>query len=163
MSSNHQGTPAMLALNEAGVPFEVATYEHDPDVANFGQEAADALGMSPETVFKTLVVQTDLDQDHGLVVAVLPVAHQLSLKRAAVAVGAKKARMADPADVERVTGYVVGGVSPLGQKRALRTVIDESAEALDRMAVSGGRRGVDLLLDPAALARVAHATFHPLT
>ena len=162
MSSNHQGTPAMLALNEAGVPFEVATYEHDPDVANFGQEAADALGMSPETVFKTLVVQTDLDQDHGLVVAVLPVAHQLSLKRAAVAVGAK-ARMADPADVERVTGYVVGGVSPLGQKRALRTVIDESAEALDRMAVSGGRRGVDLLLDPADLARVAHATFHPLT
>ena len=162
MSSNHQGTPAMLALNEAGVPFEVATYEHDPDVANFGQEAADALGMSPETVFKTLVVQTDLDQDHGLVVAVLPVAHQLSLKRAAVAVGAKK-RMADPADVERVTGYVVGGVSPLGQKRALRTVIDESAEALDRMAVSGGRRGVDLLLDPADLARVAHATFHPLT
>ncbi len=138
------GTPAIVALERAGIPFTVHTYEHDPAAASYGLEAAEALGLEPDAVFKTLLAEADGD----LVVGVVPVSCQLDLKALAAAVGAKRATMADPSTASRVTGYVVGGISPLGQKRRLRTVVDDSA--LDRpvVYVSGGRRGLDLGLSP---------------
>lgn len=154
-----EGTPATVQLTEAGVEYEVLTYEHDPRAQSFGLEAAEVLGLDRDAVFKTLVAQTDLKDNHGLVVGIVPVSHQLSLKALAAAVGAKKAAMAEKATVERTTGYVVGGVSPLGQKRPLTTVIDASAEGLERMYVSGGKRGLDIGLAPADLARVLGASF----
>lgn len=157
------GTPATVALTRAGIEFETLTYEHDPRAQSFGLEAADALGLDPACVFKTLVAQTDRKADHGLVVAIIPVSHQLSLKSLAAAVGAKKATMADKTVVERTTGYVVGGVSPLGQKRPLTTVVDTSAEGLERMYVSGGKRGFDLGLAPSDLVQVLGATYAELT
>lgn len=158
-----EGTPATVALAEAGIEFVTRTYEHDPRAQNFGLEAAEALGLDPAVVFKTLVAQTDLQENRGLVVGIIPVSEHLSLKKLAAAVGAKKATMADIAVVERTTGYVVGGVSPLGQKRKLTTVIDASAESLERMLVSGGRRGFDVELAPNALAKALDATFVDLT
>ncbi len=154
-----EGTPATVQLTEAGVEYEVLTYEHDPRAQSFGLEAAEVLGLGRDAVFKTLVAQTDLKDNHGLVVGIVPVSHQLSLKALAAAVGAKKAAMAEKATVERTTGYVVGGVSLLGQKRPLTTVIDASAEGLERMYVSGGKRGLDIGLAPADLARVLGASF----
>jgi Cys-tRNA(Pro)/Cys-tRNA(Cys) deacylase len=152
------GTPATVALTRAGVPFTVHAYDHDSAAASYGREAAESLGLDPATVFKTLLADVDGD----LVVAIVPVAGQLDLKALAAAVGAKKATMADPAVAERVTGYVVGGISPIGQKRRLRTVLDESADAHERVYVSGGRRGLDLCLGPADLARVTDATRAPI-
>jgi Cys-tRNA(Pro)/Cys-tRNA(Cys) deacylase len=148
------GTPATVALTRAGVPFTAHVYEHDPAAASYGLEAAEALGLEPATVFKTLLA----DVDGELVVGIVPVTGQLDLKALAAAVGGKKAVMADPAVAERVTGYVVGGISPIGQKRQLRTVLDETAEAHPTVFVSGGRRGLDLGLAPADLARVTRAT-----
>lgn len=147
------GTPATTALTRAGVPFTTHAYEHDPAAASYGLEAAEALGLDPETVFKTLLA----DVDGELVVGIVPVTGQLDLKALAAAVGGKKATMADPAAAERVTGYVVGGISPVGQKRRLRTVLDESAGRHPVVYVSGGRRGLDLGLDPDDLARVTDA------
>lgn len=161
--SDEAGTPATKALTLAGVEFTGHAYEHDPRAASYGIEAAQALGLDPETVFKTLVAQTDSPKDHGLVVAVVPVYRQLDLKALASAVGAKKAAMAEPSVVERTTGYVLGGVSPIGQKRALRTVLDASAQGLSIMYVSGGRRGFDIGLSPTALARVLGADFAPIS
>lgn len=155
----NEGTPATVQLASAGIEFEVLTYEHDPRAQSFGLEAAEQLGLDPDCVFKTLVAQTDLRTDHGLVVGIVPVSHQLSLKALAAAVGAKKAAMAEKTTVERTTGYVVGGVSPLGQKRPLTTVIDASAQHLERMLVSGGKRGMDIALAPSELARVLGARF----
>src|SRR5689334_14699555 len=141
------GTPATVALTEAGVPYTVHAYEHDPSHPSYGEEAAEAMGVSPERVFKTLVA----DVDGALVVAVVPVAGSLDLKALATAVGGKRAAMADPAAAERTTGYVRGGISPLGQRRRLRTVLDASALAFPTVFVSAGKRGLEVELAPAVL------------
>jgi Cys-tRNA(Pro)/Cys-tRNA(Cys) deacylase len=148
------GTPATVALRRAGVPFTEHTYTHDAGAASYGLEAADALGLDPEQVFKTLLTTVDT----ALVVAIVPVSGQLDLKAVAAAVGGKKAAMADPAVAERATGYVVGGISPIGQKKRLATVLDESALGFGTVYVSGGRRGLDLGLSPGDLVRVTGAT-----
>ena len=149
------GTPATVALTAAGIHFTPHPYAHDAGVVNFGQEAADKLGLDPAQVFKTLLV----DADGALVVGVVPVTGQLDLKALAATVGAKKAVMADPTLAERKTGYVVGGISPIGQKTSLTTVIDETAMLFDTVFVSGGRRGFDIELAPADLASVTGAVF----
>lgn len=148
------GTPATVALTRAGIPFTERSYVHDPAVTDFGKEAADALGVEPERVFKTLLA----DVDGRLVVGIVPVTGKLDLKALAAAVGGKKAVMADPAVAERRTGYVVGGISPIGQKSAHPTVLDETAELWDTVFVSGGRRGLDLELTPGDLVRATSAT-----
>lgn len=152
------GTPALRALLQAGVPFTEHPYDHDPSHPSFGLEAAQALGVDPRTVFKTLLA----DVDGRLVVAVLPVTASLSLKALAAAVGGKRARLAEPSVAERTTGYVVGGISPLGQRTVLPTVVDDSAEALPTMYVSGGRRGLDVGLAPADLVRLTSAVTAPV-
>lgn len=156
------GTPAVRALTAAGVPFTMRAYEHDPGEQSFGLEAATALGVPAHQVFKTLVVQTDLQTDKGLVQAVVPVDRQLDLKALASSVGSKHAALADPALAERITGYVVGGISPVGGKRVLRTVVDQSALDLPTMLVSGGRRGTDVELSPDDLVRTVRASVAPI-
>lgn len=148
------GTPATVALTRAGVPFTLHPYEHDPRAASYGTEAAEALGVPAERVFKTLMAEVG----GSLVVAIVPVSGQLDLKALARAVGGGKAAMADPAAAERATGYVVGGISPFGQKRAHPTVLDDSALTHPTVLVSGGRRGLDLEISPADLVRVLEAT-----
>ncbi len=149
------GTPALVALTRAGVPHTVHTYEHDPATpAGYGLEAAQALGLAPEQVFKTLLA----DVDGTLTVAVVPVTTTVDLKALAAAVGAKRATMANPRDAERATGYVVGGISPLGQKTAHRTVVDETIELYATIYVSGGRRGMDIGLAPGDLIALTDAT-----
>ncbi|RQP12056.1 MAG: Cys-tRNA(Pro) deacylase [Microbacteriaceae bacterium] len=147
------GTPATAALRAAGIPFTEHAYEHDPANRDFGMEAATALGLDPDQVFKTLLA----DVDGRLVVGIVPVTGKLDLKALAAAVGGKKAVMADPAVAERRTGYVVGGISPIGQKTRHETVLDETAELWDVVYVSGGRRGFDLGLAPADLIRATDA------
>ncbi len=149
------GTPAMIALARAKVAFTLHTYEHDPAAASFGLEAAAALGVPVERVFKTLLVEAD----GRLGVGIVPVDRQLDLKAVAAALGAKKAVMAEPAVAARVTGYVVGGISPIGQKRSLPTVLDESAAGQRTVLVSGGRRGMDVELDPADLLRLTRGRY----
>jgi Cys-tRNA(Pro)/Cys-tRNA(Cys) deacylase len=149
------GTPATVALTAAGIPFTAHPYEHDPAAPSFGLEAAEALGVEPDRVFKTLLADTDL----GLVVGVVPVTGMLDLKALAAAVGAKRATMADPAVAERRTGYVVGGISPIGQKTRHTTVVDETAQLFDTVFVSGGKRGFDVELSPADLLRATDGTF----
>lgn len=156
--STHPATPATTALTRAGVDYEVRTYEHDPSAESFGLEAAQALGVAPARVLKTLLVTTDA----GLAVGIVPVDGSLDLKAIAAALGVKRAAMADPRDAERSTGYVVGGISPIGQKRALPTVLDESATAHETVLVSGGRRGFDVELTPADLVAVTRATCAPI-
>jgi Cys-tRNA(Pro)/Cys-tRNA(Cys) deacylase len=148
------GTPATVALAAAGISFTPRAYDHDASVTSFGLEAAEALGLDPERVFKTLLA----DVDGRLVVAIVPVTGMLDLKALAAAVGGKKAAMADPAVAERKTGYVVGGISPIGQKTRHATVLDETAELYDTVFVSGGRRGFDIELTPADLIAITAAT-----
>ena len=148
-----QGTPATVALTAAGIPFTPHAYEHDVANTNFGLEAATVLGLDPEQVFKTLLA----DVDGALTVAIVPVTGKLDLKALAAAVGGKKAEMADPRVAERKTGYVVGGISPIGQKSQLPTVLDETADLWDTVYVSGGRRGFDLELAPSDLVAVTAA------
>jgi Cys-tRNA(Pro)/Cys-tRNA(Cys) deacylase len=148
------GTPATVALRVAGVPFREHEYTHDPSAPSYGLEAAAALGVEPDRVFKTLLA----DVDGRIVVGVVPVTAQLDLKALAAAAGGKRAAMADPALAERRTGYVVGGISPIGQKTAAPTVLDETAELWDTVFVSGGRRGFDLELSPADLIAATSAT-----
>ncbi|NQX10053.1 Cys-tRNA(Pro) deacylase [Microbacteriaceae bacterium VKM Ac-2855] len=148
------GTPATIALTAAGIAFVPHEYDHDPSAPSFGLEAAEALGVEPDRVFKTLLA----DVDGRLVVAVVPVTGKLGLKELAAAAGGKKATMADPRLAERKTGYVVGGISPVGQKTPLATVLDETVELWDTVFVSGGRRGFDIELSPADLAGVTSAT-----
>jgi Cys-tRNA(Pro)/Cys-tRNA(Cys) deacylase len=148
------GTPATVALVAAGIAFTEHAYAHDPTAASFGLEVADALAVEADRVFKTLLAEVD----GRLVVGIVPVTGKLDLKALAATVGGKKAAMADPALAERRTGYVVGGISPIGQKTAHPTVLDESAELWDTIFVSGGRRGLDLELAPADLVRVTGAT-----
>ena len=148
------GTPATVALTAAGIRFTPHAYEHDASVTSFGLEAATALELDPARVFKTLLA----DVDGRLVVAIVPVTGMLDLKALAAIVGGKKATMADPAVAERKTGYVVGGISPIGQKTAHSTVLDETAELYDTVFLSGGRRGLDIELAPADLVAVTSAT-----
>jgi Cys-tRNA(Pro)/Cys-tRNA(Cys) deacylase len=148
------GTPAVAALERAGVPFTSHAYEPDPAAASYGMEAAERLGLDPRAVLKTLVAEVD----GRLVVAVVPVAGQLDLKALAAAVGGKRAVLADPAAAERSTGYVVGGISPLGQKKRLPTVMDSSTSELPMIYVSGGKRGLDLGVAPADLVVLLDAT-----
>ncbi|TAM71374.1 MAG: Cys-tRNA(Pro) deacylase [Microbacteriaceae bacterium] len=144
------GTPATVALTRAGVAFTPHSYAHDPAASSFGLEAATLLGVEPERVFKTLLAEAD----DALVVGIVPVSGRLDLKALAAAVGAKRARMADAAAAERKTGYVVGGISPIGQKSALQTVLDDTAELFESIFVSGGRRGFDIELAPSDLLSV---------
>ena len=158
MAKKHSGaqgsTPATVALAKLGIDFEVRSYQHDPSVTDFGREAADALGVPAERVFKTLLA----DADGSLVVGIVPVAGKLDLKALAAAVGARKAAMADPTLAERKTGYVVGGISPIGQRTRLRTVLDESALSYETVLVSGGRRGFDIELAPAGLLQATEGS-----
>lgn len=153
MARRGGGTPATVVLDAAGVAYELRAYDHDPAAPSYGLEAAAALGVEPGRVFKTLMVETE----NGLAVGIVPVDRQLDLKAVAAALGAKKAVMADPRAAERVTGYVVGGISPIGQKRALPTVLDDSAAGYETVLVSGGRRGLDLELAPEDLVTVTGA------
>ncbi len=148
------GTPATVALHRAGIPFTEHAYEHDPGAASYGLEAASRLGLDPACVLKTLCATVD----GRLVVGIVPVAAQLDLKAIAAAVGGKRASMADPATAERATGYVVGGISPVGQRRPHPTVLDATALSFGTVYVSGGRRGFDLGLAPADLVTVTGAT-----
>ncbi|MEV6412331.1 Cys-tRNA(Pro) deacylase [Kribbella sp. NPDC051718] len=157
-SKSGQGTPATVALTKAGMPFTTHAYEHDPAAKSYGLEAAEALGLQPEQVFKTLLVEVD----GKLSVGVVPVDKQLDLKAVAAALNGKKAAMADPAAAERITGYVVGGISPIGQKRPLPTVVDASATDHETVYVSGGRRGLDLGLSPADLIKLTSARTAPI-
>ncbi len=147
------GTPATVALGAAGIAYEVRAYEHDPRAASYGLEAAEALGVEPARVFKTLLASLD----GRLVVGIVPVSGQLDLKALARALGGSKAMMAEVAAAERATGYVAGGISPIGQKRAHPTVLDASALEHDTILVSGGRRGFDLELAPHDLVAVTGA------
>ena len=149
------GTGAILALQKAGITPVIHTYEHDERAQAWGLEAAQALGLDPARVFKTLLVS----HEKSLAVAVIPVASRLDLKAIAKQLGWKKAELADPALAQRTTGYVVGGISPLGQKKALPTLIDTSAATHETVFVSGGRRGLDLELDPQVLAQLTKASF----
>ncbi|MGP3751840.1 Cys-tRNA(Pro) deacylase [Streptomyces sp. IBSNAI001] len=152
------GTPATVALTAAGTAFTVHSYDHDPSSPSYGEEAAEALGVSADRVFKTLVAEVDDE----LVVAVVPVAGSLDLKALASAVGGKRAAMADPAAAERTTGYVRGGISPLGQRKRLRTVLDASADSHPTICVSAGRRGLEVELSAADLAALTDATLAPI-
>jgi Cys-tRNA(Pro)/Cys-tRNA(Cys) deacylase len=152
-------TPAVVALDAAGISYTIHEYERGEDLRDFGREAAERLGLDHDQVFKTLVVVADDE----LVVAVVPVSCQLSMKRVAAAVGAKKAVMCEPARAERSSGYIVGGISPIGQRKPLRTVVDESVELFDVMYVSGGKRGMDIGLAPSDLVAVLDAVVAPIT
>lgn len=152
-------TPAVVALDAAGIAYTIHEYERGEDLRDFGREAAVALGLDHDQVFKTLVVVADQE----LVVALVPVSCQLSMKRVAAAVGAKKAAMCEPARAERSSGYIVGGISPIGQRTPLRTVVDESAELFDVVYVSGGKRGMDIGLAPSDLVNVLDAVVAPIT
>lgn len=152
-------TPATRALDAARVPWTGHVYAHDPSVTAYGLEAADALGVATGRVFKTLMVAADDD----LVVAVVPVAGRVDLGALASAVGAKRAALAERAVAERRTGYVAGGISPLGQKNAHRTVVDASAESHQTIFVSGGRRGFDVELSPTDLVALTGASISPIT
>ena len=147
------GTPATVALTRAGIPYEVRAYDHDPRATSYGLEAADALGVDPARVFKTLLASLD----GRLVVGIVPVSGQLDLKALARALGGSKAVMAEVAAAERATGYVAGGISPVGQKRAHRTVLDDSALEHETILVSGGRRGLDIELAPGDLVAITAA------
>ena len=153
-----QGTPATAALAAAGVPFVLHPYTHDPSAASYGAEAAEALGIDPARVFKTLMVEVE----GRLAVGIVPVSGTLDLKAFAAALGAKKAAMADPAAAQRRTGYVLGGISPLGQRLPSPTVLDSSAVGLQTLLVSGGKRGLDIELAPADLIRLTRAVTAPI-
>ncbi len=146
-------TPAVLSLRAAGVRFTLHDYAHDPRSASFGLEAAAELGLDPDRVYKTLLATAD----DRLVVAVVPVSGRLDLKALARATGASRAAMADVKDAERATGYVAGGISPFGQRRAHPTVVDETVELWETVFVSAGRRGLDVELAPADLVEVTGA------
>ena len=149
-----RGTAATIALERAKIPFTLHEYARDPRHGSYGLEASEALGIPPERMFKTLVAAVD----GALAVGVVPVHRQLDLKALAAAVGGKRAAMAEVAAAERATGYVAGGISPIGQKRRLPVVVDSSALALGTMFCSAGRRGLEIELAPADLIRAVRAT-----
>jgi Cys-tRNA(Pro)/Cys-tRNA(Cys) deacylase len=151
-------TPATALLTRAGASFVLHPYAHDPRAQAYGDEAAAALGVAPERLFKTLIASMDAT----LICGVVPVAGRLDLKALAAAAGGKRAELADPAAAARATGYVVGGISPLGQRSRLPVVLDSSAMAFATIFVSAGRRGLQLELDPADLVRLAPAVIAPI-
>jgi Cys-tRNA(Pro)/Cys-tRNA(Cys) deacylase len=153
------GTPAIVALQRAGVAHVVYEFAHDPTERNYGRAAAEALGVEQARVFKTLLA----DVDGSPAVGIVPVEGQLGLKQLAGALGRKRAEMLDPRVAERVTGYVVGGISPFGQKRRLPTVLDESALDHETIFVSGGRRGLDVEVAPADLIDLLNAVTAPIS
>jgi len=148
-------TPAIIAAKKNKVSHKIHEYSHDESSQSYGLEAAEKMGVAAERIFKTLVVSLDSKE---LVVGVIPVSSMLSMKLIAKATGAKKAAMADKSDVERSTGYVLGGVSPLGQKKRLRTIIDSSAESYSTIYVSAGRRGLEIELSPDDLSTLTRGT-----
>jgi len=153
------GTPALLAIEASGVNYRLHEYEHDPRTdLGFGLEGAAKLGIEPERIFKTLMAIVD----GRLACGIVPASGKLSLKALAAACGGKKAEMAQPAQAERATGYVVGGISPLGQKTSHPTVIDSSAQNFETILVSGGRRGLSIEMRPADLQTLTHAVFAPI-
>ena len=152
-------TPATLALDKAGVAYELHTYDYDPDAPRVGLQAAESLGVSPGQVLKTLMAQVDGKP----VCAVLASDQEVAMKKLAAAVGGKSAQMMKPADAERITGYRVGGVSPFGQKKVVPTVIDEAALAHERVFINGGQRGLQARLSPADLVVALHAKVVALT
>jgi Cys-tRNA(Pro)/Cys-tRNA(Cys) deacylase len=154
-------TPAVVRLESLGIAHRVLEYVHDPANRAFGLEAAERLGLDPDRVFKTLIVVVDAPGPGwpSAACAVVPVSMHLSLKAMASAVGAKRVAMSAPAEAERLTGFLVGGISPVGQRRQLPTVIDETALLFDEVFVSGGRRGLDLGLAPTDLATATGAAF----
>lgn len=147
-------TPAVREAQQAGLEFETLEYDHDPKAASYGEEAAHVLGQDPAQVFKTLVVKLD---GQRLAVGIVPVNGQLDLKAMAASQKAKKAAMAPQAEAERATGYVLGGISPLGQKRRLPTTVDASARQFEHVFVSGGKRGLELKLKPEDLITLCQA------
>lgn len=163
MSSKHskrapssEATAALKFLRERGIPVREATYRHDDDVTDYGAEAAAALGVHPDRVFKTLLVSPP--EGGGFGVVVLPVSHRVAMKSAAAALGWKKAVLTDPAVAERRTGYVVGGISPFGQKTPSPTVLDTTALEHETIFVSGGRRGLDIEIAATGLLDALGAT-----
>jgi Cys-tRNA(Pro)/Cys-tRNA(Cys) deacylase len=152
-------TPAIRAAEKAGVSFEVREYRHNPRSEAYGLEAARALAVPCEYIFKTLIVKLDGQE---LAAALVPVDQTLDLKALASVVGAKRAEMAEVTEAERATGYTTGGISPLGQRKKLRTVIDVSVLTLDRVFVSAGRRGLELVLQPVDLIRLCYAETAPV-
>ncbi|WP_018416395.1 Cys-tRNA(Pro) deacylase [Teredinibacter turnerae] len=152
-------TPGINLVKKSKVTHKVHSYEHDPGAASYGLEAAEKLSIDPRQVFKTLVVKLDGDT---LAVGVVPVVEKLNMKLIAKAAGAKKAAMAEPAEVERTTGYVLGGVSPLGQKKRLKTFVDSSAKNLSTIFVSAGRRGLEIELSPRDLLNLVNGDFADL-
>jgi Cys-tRNA(Pro)/Cys-tRNA(Cys) deacylase len=153
-----KGTPATVAVARAKVEHRILEYEHDPAAPSYGLEAAERLGVDPAGVFKTLVAEVD----GRLTVAVVPVAARLDLRALAAAAGGRKAVMAEPADAERATGYVVGGISPLGHRKRLPVFLDTTMRDRPTVMVSAGRRGLELELSPADLARLSGGTFADL-
>jgi Cys-tRNA(Pro)/Cys-tRNA(Cys) deacylase len=147
MSKRDPGTPATVGLARAGIPYTAHAYDHDERSTSYGEEAAAALGLRTDEVFKTLLASVD----GSVVVAIVPVSGTLDLKALAAAAGGRRAEMADAATAQRLTGYVLGGISPIGQRRRLPTYLDETAGLLDTVYVSGGRRGFDIGLAPADL------------
>ncbi len=158
MARKAAGTPATALLTAQNVAFELHPYDVSPDAPNYGALVAQALGVPPEAVFKTLIAEVD----GALTVAVVPVTGDLDLKALATAAGGKRAALADRATAERSSGYVRGGISPLGQRKRLPTVVDDSAQDLDRMYVSAGRRGLQVSLAPADLVRITAAGVAPI-
>ena len=148
-----RGTTATMALERAGIPFTLHEYPHDPKHESYGREASQALGVPPERVFKTLIAEVD----GSLVTGVVPVEGQLDLKALAAASGGKKAAMAQVAAAERATGYVAGGISPVGQRKRLPVVLDESAMRFGSVFCSAGRRGLEIEIAPADLVRATDA------
>jgi len=151
-------TPATVALRRSRVTYTAHAYTHEATITDYGAEAAAALGVAPDRVFKTLLA----DADGVFLVGIVPVSTRLDLKALACVFGVKRARMAEPALAERKTGYVVGGISPIGQKTALTTVLDSTAMSLESIFVSGGRRGLDIELAPADLLAVTGGILAPI-
>ncbi|MCP3129936.1 Cys-tRNA(Pro) deacylase [Shewanella sp. KJ2020] len=151
-------TPAVRLAKKAKIAFEILEYNHDPHCAAYGEEAANTLGLEPAQVFKTLLVATD--KAHApLAVALVPVDHQLNLKAVAKALGQKKLQMADPDLAQKSSGYLVGGISPLAQKKQLPTLIDQSALAFEKIYVSAGRRGLEICLSANDLTQLCKGSF----
>lgn len=161
-------TPAVVALQRAGVEFSLHEYHHGDGVTDYGREAAAALTLDPDQVFKTLLVRGDAAAGDGaagaeVAVAIVPVSTKLSLKAAGAALGLKRVEMCDPVVAQRLTGYVLGGISPFGQRKQLRTVIDETSQLHDTVYVSGGRRGLDLGVAPGDLVALLDAVVADIT
>ncbi len=163
MAAHKGGTPAIALLTDLGVHFTVHEFHHEAGERNYGQVAAEALGVEPERVFKTLLAELASEGRAEQVVGIVPVAGQLSLRELATAMGAKRAEMCRPDLAERLTGYVVGGISPFGQKKRLRTAIDETCILYDTIFVSGGKRGLDIEIAPDVLVQVLDAVVAPIS